>query len=320
MLHEPTPSPFEQERLLIPGRIDHRPVIPESPKQSRRQRLPAVDSSTLLGPEKQPGFHEDPLSSQQEAFMAKIDQCCIMFDFSDAGADLEAKEIKRVTLCELLDYVANNYHVITVPIYPKVVDMFAKNIFRSIPPATYPQSDIFDFEDEPVLELAWSHMEVVYQLFLCVLRSPDFNATNAGAYIDTSFVHQLLQLFDGEDSRERDLLKMTLHCIYCKFFALRAFVRRSISNIFLQFIYETERFNGIAELLEIVGTIINGSARPLKGEHKTLLIGVLLPLHKPRLLSAYHPQLAYCTVQFVEKDVSLAETVSRERRLLATVF
>jgi serine/threonine-protein phosphatase 2A regulatory subunit B' len=36
---------------------------------------------------------------------------------------------------------------------------------------------------------------------------------------------------------------------------------------------------------------------------------VLLPLHKPKSLSMYHPQLAYCIVQFLEKDASLTEDV-----------
>ena len=37
---------------------------------------------------------------------------------------------------------------------------------------------------------------------------------------------------------------------------------------------------------------------------------VLMPLHKVRSLSVYHPQLAYCVVQFLEKDPSLTEQVS----------
>jgi hypothetical protein len=40
------------------------------------------------------------------------------------------------------------------------------------------------------------------------------------------------------------------------------------------------------------------------------LTRVLLPLHKPKSLSMYHPQLAYCIVQFLEKDASLTEDVS----------
>ena len=79
--------------------------------------------------------------------------------------------------------------------------------------------------------------------------------------------------------------------------------------MFFQFIYETERFNGIAELLEILGSIINGFALPLKEEHKLFLTRVLIPLHKVKSLSMYHPQLAYCIVQFLEKDAALTEEV-----------
>ena len=39
------------------------------------------------------------------------------------------------------------------------------------------------------------------------------------------------------------------------------------------------------------------------------LLKVLLPLHKAKSLSVYHPQLAYCVVQFLEKDPSLTEPV-----------
>lgn len=49
---------------------------------------------------------------------------------------------------------------------------------------------------------------------------------------------------------------------------------------------------------------------PLKEEHKVFLLKVLLPLHKVKSLSVYHPQLAYCVVQFLEKDPSLTEPVS----------
>ena len=56
-------------------------------------------------------------------------------------------------------------------------------------------------------------------------------------------------------------------------------------------------------------SIINGFALPLKEEHKYFLIHVLLPLHKVKSLSVYHPQLAYCVVQFLEKDPSLTEQI-----------
>lgn len=159
------------------------------------------------------------------------------------------------------------------------------------------------------MEAAWPHLQVVYEFFLRFIESQDLNVAAAKPYIDSKFVLQLLELFDSEDPRERDFLKTTLHRIYGKFLGLRSFIRRSINNVFFQFVYETEHFNGIAELLEILGSIINGFALPLKEEHKLFLTRVLLPLHKAKSLVLYHPQLAYCIVQFLEKDPGLTEDV-----------
>jgi serine/threonine-protein phosphatase 2A regulatory subunit B' len=64
-------------------------------------------------------------------------------------------------------------------------------------------------------------------------------------------------------------------------------------------------------LFVVIFSIINGFALPLKAEHKQFLVKVLLPLHKVKCLSLYHAQLAYCVVQFLEKDASLTEPVVR---------
>ncbi|KAI9846326.1 MAG: hypothetical protein M1837_004179 [Sclerophora amabilis] len=284
--------------------------VPEGLRTPKRQHSSRFDISPQRELEKLPGFHEVAPNRRQELFMQKIDQCNIIFDFNDASGDMKSKEIKRLALHELLDYVANNRQVITEPMYPCVVDMFSKNLFRPIPPPMNPQGEAFDpEEDEPVLEVAWPHIQVVYEFFLRFIESQDFNTNIAKQYIDHQFVLQLLELFDSEDPRERDFLKTTLHRIYGKFLNLRSYIRRSINNVFFQFIYETERFNGIAELLEILGSIINGFALPLKEEHKLFLTRVLIPLHKVKSLSMYHPQLAYCIVQFLEKDAGLTEEV-----------
>lgn len=249
-------------------------------------------------------------NERQDLFLKKLGQSAVIFDFNDAFSDLKGKEIKRQSLTEMVDYITNNRGVITEPIYPEVISMFSANLFRTIPPQVNPTGDAFDpEEDEPVLELAWPHLQIVYEFFLRFIESPDFNTNIARKYIDQHFILQVLELFDSEDPRERDFLKTTLHRIYGKFLNLRAFIRRSINNVFFQFIYERERHNGIAELLEILGSIINGFALPLKEEHKTFLTKVLLPLHKVKSLTLYHPQLAYCVVQFLEKDPSLTEEV-----------
>ena len=66
----------------------------------------------------------------------------------------------------------------------------------------------------------------------------------------------------------------------------------------------------MAELLEILGSIINGFALPLKSEHQQFLSKVLIPLHKTKALVQYQAQLAYCVVQFLEKDPDLTDMVS----------
>uniref|UniRef100_A0A6Q2YQ84 Uncharacterized protein n=1 Tax=Esox lucius TaxID=8010 RepID=A0A6Q2YQ84_ESOLU len=248
---------------------------------------------------------------QHLLFVQKLRQCCVLFDFvTDPLSDLKYKEVKRAGLNEMVEYITHNRDVVTESIYPEGVMMFSINLFRTLPPSSNPTGAEFDpEEDEPTLEAAWPHLQLVYEFFLRFLESPDFQPNIAKKYIDQKFVLSLLELFDSEDPRERDFLKTILHRIYGKFLGLRAYIRRQINNIFFRFIYETEHHNGIAELLEILGSIINGFALPLKEEHKMFLIRVLLPLHKVKSLSVYHPQLAYCVVQFLEKDSSLTEPV-----------
>ncbi|ORX46128.1 protein phosphatase 2A regulatory B subunit [Hesseltinella vesiculosa] len=281
--------------------------ISKTPRRQKSSRFYVTEKVQL---ERTPPFHEVPPHLRQDLFIQKIRQCMVIFDFSDASSELNEKEIKRNTLQEILEYIILNRGVLTEAVYPEIIHMFAINLFRPIPPQVNPFGDAFDpEEDEPVLELAWPHLQIVYEFFLRFLESPEFNINFAKKCIDHKFIHQLLDLFDSEDPRERDFLKTTLHRIYGKFLNLRPFIRRSISHIFFQFIYETERHNGIAELLEILGSIINGFALPLKEEHKTFLSRVLIPLHKVKSLGVYHPQLAYCVVQFLEKDQALTEQV-----------
>jgi len=61
--------------------------------------------------------------------------------------------------------------------------------------------------------------------------------------------------------------------------------------------------------LEILGSIINGFALPLKEQHKVFLQRVLLPLHKVNHIGVFHPQLSYCVTQFLEKDATLAPKI-----------
>ncbi|TKR61103.1 hypothetical protein L596_028258 [Steinernema carpocapsae] len=248
---------------------------------------------------------------KEQLFIDKIHQCAVVFDFAtDPLSDLRYKEVKRAALNEITEYVSMQRDILTEAIYGEVVKMFSANIFRTLSPPSNPIGAEFDpEEDEPTLEAAWPHLQLVYEFFLRFLESKDFRQDQARKYIDQKFIVRLLELSDSEDPRERDFLKTTLHRVYGKFLNLRAYIRKQINNIFYTFIYETERHNGIAELLEILGSIINGFAVPLKEEHKTFLMRVLMPLHKMKSLGTYHAQLTYCVVQFLEKDQDLTEGV-----------
>ncbi|KAI6213181.1 Serine/threonine protein phosphatase 2A regulatory subunit [Aphelenchoides besseyi] len=306
---------------------------------SRRRRRPINSSRYHADNEPDlvqlPLIKDQPAAEQTNLAVQKLQQCQKIFDFYDPVSQLKSKEIKRAALNELIDYITASKNVIVEPLYPEIIRMVSRNVFRVLPPSD--NSEFDPEEDEPTLEVSWPHLQVlqckqvvvnksiavglrvlfaifgvwrlssddrqeVHRSTICVEREFSFT-------VDFIVVLQLLELFDSEDPRERDFLKTILHRIYGKFLGLRAFIRKQINNMFLSFVFETDSFNGVGELLEILGSIINGFALPLKQEHKVFLVKVLLPLHKPRCLSLYHAQLAYCVVQFIEKDSTLTPQV-----------
>ena len=56
-----------------------------------------------------------------------------------------------------------------------------------------------------------------------------------------------------------------------------------------------ERGGGLISCFSLIFSIINGFALPLKEEHKLFLKNVLMPLHKTKCLSMYHPQVSDTT-------------------------
>ncbi|RWW66749.1 hypothetical protein BHE74_00025866, partial [Ensete ventricosum] len=270
---------------------------------------------SLLAYEPLPSFRDVPSSEKPGLFLKKLAMCCVVLDFGDPGRNLREKEVKRQTLLELVDYVVSGGAKFSEAAMQEATRMLAANLFRALPSSNVERHrgpDGFDGEEEePAMEPAWPHLQVVYEFLLRFVASPDIHAKLAKRYIDHSFVLQLLDLFDSEDQREREYLKTILHRVYGKFMVHRPFIRKAINNIFYRFIFEIEKHNGIAELLEILGSIINGFALPLKEEHKLFLVRALIPLHKPKCVALYHQQLSYCITQFVEKDYKLADTVIR---------
>lgn len=51
---------------------------------------------------------------------------------------------------------------ITEAVYPEIIKMVSKNIFRVLPPSD--NSEFDPEEDEPTLEVSWPHLQVFYFL------------------------------------------------------------------------------------------------------------------------------------------------------------
>jgi serine/threonine-protein phosphatase 2A regulatory subunit B' len=276
----------------------------------------SISPSSVLPTETESTSNYSQMIERQEHLLKKLDICCITCDFSDRAKDYsEDKELKRQALMDVVEFLTSCNEQLTEPMMIALCRMFSINLFRVFPPKIRSKPGITGGaemeEDDPVFDPSWFHLQIVYELLLKFVTSSLVDAKVARKYMDNSFVSKLLDLFDSEDPRERDCLKTVLHRIYGKFMSHRPFIRKEVSHIFYRFVFETERHNGIAELLEVFGSVISGFAKPLKEEHKVFLWKALIPLHKPKVVGTYLPQLTYCVMQFIEKEPKLASTVIR---------
>ena len=299
---------YDGKKLLLPHEISsqaaleidalaHLPKLRDAPNYQTRALL---RKKMLLCSIHLP-FRSSRAVQPSEATMAQYDDNA-MNDYNDQ------KELKRQTLLELVDFcdnIRNGFN--DASIICDVLNMIACNVFRALPPmdANVDEED----EEDHFMEPAWPHLSVVYELLLRIVQSNEIDLALKKKYIDTRFIVRILELFDSHDYREREALKTITHRIYGKLTNRRALIRRSISNVFFTFVYETESHNGIAELLEILGSIINGFAVPVKNDHVKLLERALIPLHSSKGIRPFHPVLSYCMSQYVNKEQRFAVAV-----------
>lgn len=246
-------------------------------------------------------------------FISKLSLCCTIFDFTNASINASEKELKRVILLELIEFVSSHSSSYSEQAILAVCKMCSMNLFRDFPPyisTCIPTPIDDDDEDhEPRYDPSWPHLQLVYDLLLKFVTSSSLETRLAKKYIDYTFLLRLFELFDSGDPRERECLKILLHKIYGKFTIHRSFIRKNISYIFYDYMLDIEKHNGITELLEILGSVIAGFALPLKQEFKVILCRVLIPMHKPKSLGVYSQQLTYCITQYIEKEPKLASRV-----------
>lgn len=296
--------------VVQPTGIDQPESKPLQSQASKLNRSSTVSSAN----DALPKLLDVPNSEKQNLFSRKLTLSGVVYDLTDNTKNMKEKEIKKQALTDLVDYIVTVNGKFPESVIQEIVKMVSANIFRKLTPQPRENKVLETFdgeEEEPCMDPQWPHLHLVYEFTLRFVASPETDQKIAKRYIDRTFVLKFLDLFDSEDPREREYLKFILHRMYGKFMVHRPYIRKSINNILFRFVFETEKHNGVAELLEILGSIINGFALPLKEEHKLFLVRALIPLHKPKCLPMYHQQLTYCITQFVEKDFKLADTIIR---------
>eukprot|EP00397_Hematodinium_sp_SG-2012_P008934 GEMP01009005.1.p1 GENE.GEMP01009005.1~~GEMP01009005.1.p1 ORF type:complete len:480 (+),score=80.27 GEMP01009005.1:180-1619(+) len=263
-------------------------------------------------------------SDKQELCRRKLLACRLLFDFSEDNQKSEEEKLKisaainakYQTLVELVEYLDNGTRTacerFSEGLYADAMAMVSVNIFRGLPVrrAHLLPTGLLDLdEEEPYLEPTWPHLAVVYEFFLQFIVSNDVLPNIAKRYIDSNVMLKLVDLFDSDDPRERDYLKTLLHRLYGKFMSLRSFIRKAIQYMFFKVVYDFESHRGIAELLDILTSIVNGFALPLKSEHREFLRTALVPLHSVKSLHPFHQQLTQCLTHYMDKDPSVATVV-----------
>ncbi|WOL10629.1 hypothetical protein Cni_G19388 [Canna indica] len=123
-----------------------------------------------------PLFRDVPVPERQVLFLRKLQICAVVFDFSDTLKMIREKEVKRQTLSELVDFVQFGSGRLKEPVQEELVRTVGINIFRCLPPASHENtvSEAADPEEEdPFLDPAWPHLQLVYELLLRYVISSD---------------------------------------------------------------------------------------------------------------------------------------------------
>ena len=274
-------------------------------RSSSYQALITADEMPVL--EKLPKLNAVPAGERTQLLIKKLKLCSRVFDFTEDDA-LEEKEVKRQTFVEILEYINSSRGVLTEIVHGPLIHMVQQNLFRALPPALTDDAKPDD-EDDPILEESWPHLQWVYEILLRFVVCKEIEPRVARVHLTESFIVNIVELFDSEDPREREYLKTVLHRIYSRITGLRPFIRRTIGSLFITVSSSDKIYNGLPELLEILGSIINGFSVPLKEEHVHFLDRILMPLHKIRHLSVCHHHLVLCVAQFVEHDRKLSQCV-----------
>ncbi|KAL4465207.1 hypothetical protein ABPG74_001921 [Tetrahymena malaccensis] len=246
-----------------------------------------------------------------DQYISKLEFCGRYFDYNDENKDIKEKNDRLYYLQQISDLLqeSNAYPTLVLPHFEQLMIMIENNIFRPLPV----QKKQIQQQVEPEIDIndvyvvaSWSHLQPVYDIFLQVVVNEQMDVKILMKYISKKFIHQLLELFDSNEPREREYVKNLYHRLYGKLVQKRKTFRKAISFVFQTLIHERFSFNGMPELLDILASIISGYAVPLREEHIDFFKNIFIPLHKVQTSHHYHEQLQRCSMLFLSKMPELS--------------
>ena len=100
----------------------------------------------------------------------------------------------------------------------ETMQMIEKNIFRPLPSVNKNKLNFAEtgIDQEEEMDPAWPHLQGVYEFFLQLVINEAVEVKQLKFYVTPKFVQEFLDLFDTEESVERDYLKNILHKLYAK--------------------------------------------------------------------------------------------------------
>lgn len=98
------------------------------------------------------------------------------------------------------------------------MQMIEKNIFRPLPNVKKSNLGLAEtgVDQEEEMDPAWPHLQGIYEFFLQLVIHESIEVRSLKVYVTPQFVQDFLELFDSEESVERDYLKNILHKLYAK--------------------------------------------------------------------------------------------------------
>lgn len=111
-----------------------------------------------------------------------------------------------------------NVATLIIPNLDEVMQMIEKNIFRPLPNVNKKNLAFSEtgMDQEEEVDPAWPHLQGIYEFFLQLVINEAVDVKSLKIYVTPQFVQEFLELFDSEESVERDYLKNILHKLYAK--------------------------------------------------------------------------------------------------------